>query len=402
MKRLCAFQIYQGEPLHSYPLLSALDPTARKPPRFARWRKSAKRHSADLGTRYDVKRQSLPSNRMDLLKKELERKKRELSKAVQGNGKKRKYFKASARYEVNQEETESKERESEKEQVNPTIEEPIPAKPKVESNEIKVDNERVLSELRQWRLPIRLFGETDEDRRTRWQEATVKHKQNMSQLSEQDDFRLGKGHSIRNPFLENAKEETPPEDTTKDKDEEVIENEQDYLRLFKDDPHKLIYRYFKDLLKEWEQQLESRPEDVRKSVAGRKDAMTHKQCKDYIKPMFKLCRKRTLDEGITAHLVKIVTCCIEGEFVKANDAYMDVAIGRAAWPIGVTMVGIHARTGRSKIESSNVAHVVCTKIAVPASSYPFLDEFGTTTQILDISQETYDTSTRQTTRYRSL
>ena len=48
--------------------------------------------------------------------------------------------------------------------------------------------------------------------------------------------------------------------------------------------------------------------------------------------------------------------------MKAHDAYLDVAIGRAAWPIGVTMVGIHARTGRAKIESQNVAHVMNSEL----------------------------------------
>ena len=35
-----------------------------------------------------------------------------------------------------------------------------------------------------------------------------------------------------------------------------------------------------------------------------------------------------------------------------------MAIGNAPWPIGVTMVGIHARTGREKISARNVAHVL--------------------------------------------
>ena len=62
------------------------------------------------------------------------------------------------------------------------------------------------------------------------------------------------------------------------------------------------------------------------------------------------------------HLLKIVLYCEQGEFVKAHDAYLDVAIGRAAWPIGVTMVGIHARSGRAKIESANVAHVMNSEL----------------------------------------
>lgn len=43
---------------------------------------------------------------------------------------------------------------------------------------------------------------------------------------------------------------------------------------------------------------------------------------------------------------------------QANDAYLEMAIGNAPWPIGVTMVGIHARTGREKISSRYVAHVL--------------------------------------------
>ena len=35
-----------------------------------------------------------------------------------------------------------------------------------------------------------------------------------------------------------------------------------------------------------------------------------------------------------------------------------MAIGNAPWPIGVTMVGIHARTGREKIFAQQIAHVL--------------------------------------------
>ena len=43
---------------------------------------------------------------------------------------------------------------------------------------------------------------------------------------------------------------------------------------------------------------------------------------------------------------------------QANDSYLQMAIGNAPWPIGVTMVGIHARTGREKIFSQNVARIL--------------------------------------------
>ncbi|KAH8031885.1 hypothetical protein HPB51_021074 [Rhipicephalus microplus] len=44
--------------------------------------------------------------------------------------------------------------------------------------------------------------------------------------------------------------------------------------------------------------------------------------------------------------------------LRANDAYLQMAIGNAPWPIGVTMVGIHARTGREKIFSQNIARIL--------------------------------------------
>ena len=47
-----------------------------------------------------------------------------------------------------------------------------------------------------------------------------------------------------------------------------------------------------------------------------------------------------------------------GEFVKANDAYILTAIGNAAWPIGVTSVGIHQRTAHDKMQTGKVAHVM--------------------------------------------
>lgn len=45
---------------------------------------------------------------------------------------------------------------------------------------------------------------------------------------------------------------------------------------------------------------------------------------------------------------------------QANDSYLQMAIGNAPWPIGVTMVGIHARTGREKIFAQNVARILST------------------------------------------
>lgn len=62
-----------------------------------------------------------------------------------------------------------------------------------------------------------------------------------------------------------------------------------------------------------------------------------------------------LSSFIITHLL---LCLTLQRYLQANDAYLQMAIGNAPWPIGVTMVGIHARTGREKIFSKHVAHVL--------------------------------------------
>jgi len=47
-----------------------------------------------------------------------------------------------------------------------------------------------------------------------------------------------------------------------------------------DDHHKKIHRFFKFLLRHWEEDLTSRPDSVKRNAAGRKETKTLKQCKD--------------------------------------------------------------------------------------------------------------------------
>lgn len=248
----------------------------------------------------------------------------------------------------------------------------------------------------------------DTARKLRLQAALANEQQARDTLSEREDFRLEQGHSIRNRFLDRHHDEkqqgeegvmvvaqpkkatTPfqanclaqqPQaegtDTTSKHSTSTTPSSSNaasaksasgdmaaasVLTTDDHDPHRRIYLYFKSLLKSWEDDLLRRPDEVKRSVAGRNETKTHQQCKDYIRPLFKLCKTRQLEANLTTQLVKIVDECQRGEFVAAHDAYMDVAIGRAAWPIGVTMVGIHARTGRAKIESQNVAHVMNSEL----------------------------------------
>lgn len=59
----------------------------------------------------------------------------------------------------------------------------------------------------------------------------------------------------------------------------------------------------------------------------------------------------------------------EGEFVKANDVYLLTAIGNAPWPIGLTMVGIHERSGRENGNEGQQSKVMFANSGVCCRSY---------------------------------
>lgn len=225
--------------------------------------------------------------------------------------------------------------------------------------------------LRELGEPIHLFGESLSDRMNRLRrvemDVVIKH-----------DEELEAGHGIRNRFVngdlgmhgdakdsaEDAAEDAEEFEATTDRTthhgtnhttntSEDTSHEDDAK-----DADKMVYRFFKRMLQEWENDLATRPDYVKRTAQGKVAVKTMKQCKDYIRPLFKLCKHRQVPPDILPKLVDIVTFCRQGEFVLANDAYIKLAIGNAAWPIGVTMVGIHERSGREKIHSNKQAHVM--------------------------------------------
>lgn len=120
----------------------------------------------------------------------------------------------------------------------------------------------------------------------------------------------------------------------------------------------IIDKVLRFLLGVWAKDLNSREDHVKRSVQGKLASATQKQTESYLKPLFRKLRKKNLSDDIKESITDIIKFMLEREYVKANDAYLQMAIGNAPWPIGVTMVGIHARTGREKIFSKHVAHVL--------------------------------------------
>ena len=115
---------------------------------------------------------------------------------------------------------------------------------------------------------------------------------------------------------------------------------------------RMIALWGRKMIAAWENELLNKPEEFLKSADGKQELGTHKQCIKQVKPLFKLLKKHQLNEEILDMLYLIVQYSLMKEYVRAHDKYLELAIGNAPWPMGVTMVGIHERSGRSRIFTS--------------------------------------------------
>ena len=69
----------------------------------------------------------------------------------------------------------------------------------------------------------------------------------------------------------------------------------------------------------------------------------------HVQPLVELCETYRLNKEILKCLYHASHFAFSRDYVNATDHYMQVAIGNNPWPIGVTMVGVHERAGRSRI-----------------------------------------------------
>lgn len=138
------------------------------------------------------------------------------------------------------------------------------------------------------------------------------------------------------------------------------------LGLVKSDPDKLyplIYYALKRTLKEWEEAMDERPEHIKRTTQGKLAAATQVQSAEYLKPLFKTLRQRSLPSDMLARMAEVVHHMQKRQYQRANDSYLRLSIGNAPWPIGVTMVGIHERSAREKISADQVAHVLNDEVS---------------------------------------
>ncbi|KAJ7637588.1 Prp18 domain-containing protein [Mycena polygramma] len=226
-----------------------------------------------------------------------------------------------------------------------------------------ISNEETIRRLRSKGQPIRLFAESDKDRRLRLRALELIEEKGHDRQGGQNDFKKALED------VENVEREMKAKGGAKGKkrdDAEQAANSVLDLGLIKSDPDKLypiIYFALKRTLREWGEAMDERPESVKRTTQGKLAAATQVQSAEYLKPLFKSLRARSLPADVLGRMAEIVHYMQKRQYQRANDSYLRLSIGNAPWPIGVTMVGIHERSAREKISSDQVAHVLNDEVS---------------------------------------
>jgi pre-mRNA-splicing factor 18 len=179
--------------------------------------------------------------------------------------------------------------------------------PEVDDGKFNVTNEDAVRRLRQKGQPVRLFAESERDRRMRLRALELMEERDR-EGGQRNDFQrtLEKLDSGLELFAARERPGTPNRARSGTPGTPGVEGDDDAggkergetmvdLALIKSDPYKVyphVYWAMKKVLREWEASMDERPEPVKRSTQGKLAAATQKQSAEYLKPLFKALRKR--------------------------------------------------------------------------------------------------------------
>ncbi|XP_064632490.1 pre-mRNA-splicing factor 18-like [Lineus longissimus] len=305
---------------------------------------------------------------MDFLKKEIERKKRQVesSDILAPN---KKYFKRgdlAAKQREDYIKRHHGEDSSSSDKQDRSCDSPTPGtSAEKDEKKLMLPRKEVVRRLRERNEPILLFGEDEYEAFQRLKKLEIltpevnkgfrnELKAAMDQVDQEYLDEIAK--SVGEDKDKMATDVKIKEDNVTATDLELWNEELDHNDEGK--AQEIILYFLKHILHQWGKDLNSRESEEKRTTRGKLASATHTQTVSYMKPLFRQLKQKKLSSDILDCLIDIIGHLLVRNYIKANDCYLEMAIGNAPWPIGVTMVGIHARTGREKIFARNVAHVL--------------------------------------------
>ena len=222
--------------------------------------------------------------------------------------------------------------------------------------------------MRERAQPIRLFGETDEDSYMRLKQLEISEPDISNGMGNDFMVAMDKVNEEINNSCERSMDSSTKTDVTTIELNTTIEemralveelnssNSSDDRVIAKD--CEILSKFFRFILESWGKELNARPIEEKTSQSGKNLSARYTSTRANLKPLFRLLRKNNISRDILRQLKLIVRDLVERNYKEATSHYIEMSVGNAAWPMGVTMVGIHARTGREKISQNNIAHAL--------------------------------------------
>merc|ERR1712217_791206 len=108
-------------------------------------------------------------------------------------------------------------------------------------------------------------------------------------------------------------------------------------------------------LKAWEKELAEKSDEDKKKAIVKTEMAQHRQCRRDVRPLQKRLRLYVLEEFLLDKIYHIVKHAADRKYRDANEAYLDLSIGKAAWPVGIgcggsmlmeDAIGLHDRFNR--------------------------------------------------------
>ncbi|KRZ15106.1 Pre-mRNA-splicing factor 18 [Trichinella zimbabwensis] len=223
-------------------------------------------------------------------------------------------------------------------------------------SESAICNYITVDRLRERNEPVRMFGESNAD--------VIKR---LSRLENEDTETKCSEDFERNqkPYLKDFSRENKSEENVDVYEDDIDMTMSDLMEMSKKLEKgnvqldcELVHNFFSFIMKKWAIELNSRTDEVKRTANGKRAASTHSQTREYLQPLFRQLKFYSVAGDIREHLVNITICLLNRNYIEANNHYMQMAIGNAPWPVGVTASGIHKRPGSEKLYVRNVAHVL--------------------------------------------
>merc|ERR1712151_926354 len=116
-----------------------------------------------------------------------------------------------------------------------------------------------------------------------------------------------------------------------------------------------IRSWARKALKAWEKEISDKPDEEKKKAKVKTEIAAHRQVRRDVRPLQKRLRMYVMEEWLLEKIHSIVKLADDREYRDASEAYLDLSIGRAAWPVGIgcggsmlmeDAIGLHDRFNR--------------------------------------------------------